>query len=54
MASTAHKLQGDTIPKGKDLVAHGHKMMPRGMGYVMLSRLSKIENLYIHKKKSYE
>ena len=46
-ASTAHKLQGDTIPKGKDLVVHGHPNMPRSMGYVMLSRCSNIENLYI-------
>lgn len=46
-ASTAHKLQGDTIPMGKDLVVHGHKRMPKSMGYVMLSRCSNVENLYI-------
>ena len=53
-ASTAHKLQGDTIPKGKDFVVHGHKRMPKSMGYVMLSRCSNIENLYIDKSFIFE
>ena len=48
-ASTAHKLQGTTIKKGEKFVVHGHKKMPSGMGYVMLSRVSQIEDLYISK-----
>ena len=46
-ASTAHKLQGVTIMKGQDYVVHGHKKMPKGMAYVMLSRCSDMNNLYL-------
>ena len=47
-ASTGHKLQGTTIPKGSDLIAHGYtKRVPKGLYYVMLSRCSSIESLYI-------
>ena len=48
-AFTAHKLQGTTIPPGEDFIVNGYKRMPKSMGYVMLSRLSKIENLFIDK-----
>ena len=46
-ASTCHKVQGVTTPKGQNLVAHGHENLPAAMGYVMMSRVSKIENLYL-------
>jgi hypothetical protein len=48
-ASTAHKLQGSTIPQGKDLVVHGHRKLPPHMLYVMMSRASSIENLFLDK-----
>ena len=46
-ASTCHKLQGSTIPKGKDLVCHGHRRIPPHMLYVMFSRTTSIDNLYL-------
>jgi hypothetical protein len=46
-ASTCHKLQGATIPKGKDLVCHGHRRIPSHMLYVMFSRTTSIDNLYL-------
>ena len=46
-ASTAHKVQGSTIPAGKDLVCHGHRNLPPHMLYVMMSRSSSIENLFL-------
>ena len=52
-ASTCHSLQGVTIPKGSDLVCHGRdkdKAMPKNMYYVMFSRCSSIENLYLDDK----
>ena len=48
-AFTCHKLQGTTIPPGEDLIVNGRNRMPKSMGYVMLSRCSEIENLFIHK-----
>ena len=46
-ASTCHKLQGGTIKKGSDLVAHGHKRLPKCMGYVMLGRCECLYNVFI-------
>jgi len=46
-AATAHKMQGSTIPPGSNLVIHGHKHMPSSMAYVMMSRVSDINNLFI-------
>ena len=46
-ANTCHKLQGVTIKKGSDLVIHGHPRIPKNMFYVMLSRCSSLENLYL-------
>ena len=48
-AFTCHKLQGTTIPPGENLIVNGTNRMPKSMGYVMLSRCSKVENLFIHK-----
>ena len=48
-ASTVHKYQGVTIPEGKELVCHGHKRMPKGMAYVMLSRAASHENVHFSK-----
>ena len=48
-ASTCHKIQGITIPKGQNLVAHGHENMPAAMQYVMMGRVSNLENLYLSK-----
>ena len=50
-ASTAHKLQGCTL-RDTDLVSNGDKFMEtlpsaHGVAYVMLSRCSKIENMYL-------
>ena len=46
-ASTCHKIQGITMPKGRNFVAHGHKKIPAAMQYVMLGRVSNLENLYL-------
>ena len=46
-ASTCHKIQGISMPKGQNLVAHGHKKIPAAMQYVMMSRVSNIENLFL-------
>ena len=48
-ASTAHKMQGVTTKEGTDLVCHGHKKLPKGMGYVMASRVPCYENLHLSK-----
>ena len=48
-ASTCHKIQGITIPEGSNLVCNGHENIPSAMQYVMMSRVSKIENLYLSK-----
>ena len=47
-ASTCHSLQGVTITS--KLIAHGHAKIPKGMYYVMLSRCSSVDNLYIDDK----
>ena len=46
-ASTCHKIQGVTMKKGQNLIAHGHENIPPAMQYVMMGRVSNIENLYI-------
>ena len=46
-ASTGHKLQGVTIKKGSNVIAHGNPRMPEGLYYVMLSRAESIENVYL-------
>ena len=46
-ALTCHKVQGDTIPNGTDLVCHGDGKVQAGMLYVMLSRTKCLENLFI-------
>ena len=46
-ASTCHRLQGSTIAKGSDLIVHGFKRIPRNMYYVMLSRSSCLENIFL-------
>ena len=46
-ASTCHKIQGVTMKKGQNLIAHGHENMPPAMQYVMMGRVSDIENLYL-------
>ena len=46
-ASTCHKIQGITISKGRNLVAHGHAKIPPAMQYVMMGRVSNLENLYL-------
>ena len=48
-ASTCHRVQGVTVPKGQNLVANGHDQIPPAMQYVMMSRVSNIENLFISK-----
>ena len=49
-ASTCHRLQGVTIQEGSNLIAHGHANIPRNMFYVMFSRCSSLENLYLDDK----
>ena len=44
---TAHKLQGVTSPEGVPFVCHGHPNLQTGMGYVMLSRCRRLEDIYI-------
>ena len=46
-ASTCHKIQGITIPETHKLVAHGHPNMPAAMQYVMMGRVTRLEDLYI-------
>ena len=48
-ASTCHKIQGVTIKQGQNLIAHGHENIPPAMQYVMMGRVSHIENLYLSK-----
>lgn len=48
-ASTCHKIQGVTIKKGQNLIVHGHEKIPPAMQYVMMGRVSHIENLYLSK-----
>ena len=47
-ASTSHKIQGKTF-QDQDVVCYTHKWIKAGCGYVMLSRCTKIENVYISK-----
>ena len=49
-AFTAHKLQGVTSTEGVPFVCHGHSNLQPGMGYVMLSRCPKMEDLYLDDK----
>ena len=44
-ASTSHKIQGRTLTT--DVVCYSHQYMKAGCGYVMLSRNTKLENVYI-------
>ena len=44
---TAHKLQGVQSPPGVPFVCHGHPKLQTGMGYVMLSRCPRLEDVYI-------
>ena len=46
-ACTGHKVQGVTIKKGTNTVVHGHKRMPDGLYYVMLSRAAAKENVFL-------
>ena len=56
-ASTGHKMQGITIPKGSNLIAHGvvqrekkkKLTVPKSLYYVMLSRCSSIDNVFLDK-----
>ena len=45
-ASTSHKVQGKTL-KDIDVVCHSHPNLPQGCGYVMLSRCTSIDNIYL-------
>ena len=44
-ASTGHKVQGITIKRGILVVIHGHKRIPDGMYYIMLSRAQEIQQI---------
>ena len=46
-ASTSHKIQGRTL--SQDVVCYTEQYMKSGCGYVMLSRCTSIENVYISK-----
>jgi hypothetical protein len=46
-AMTAHTTQGSTFKKGQKLVCHGSKRLPQNMAYVMLSRVSDVNDLYL-------
>ena len=47
-ASTGHKMQGKTVPRGCDMVCYGgDRRFPKGLGYVMISRCEDIKNLYL-------
>ena len=46
-AMTCHKMQGQTVKKGTNLVIHWHKRLPAGMAYVMMGRVEDVKNLYI-------
>ena len=50
--STSHKIQGTTM-KNRDVVCHGrpgNKRLAQGCGYVMLSRCTCIDNVFIDEK----
>ena len=44
--STTHKLQGAEF-KDEDLVCHGYHKLQKGMAYVMFSRCTNVENVFI-------
>ena len=46
-ASTGHKMQGLTVKRGTNLVVHGHKKIPDGMYYLMLSRAQEMEQVFM-------
>ena len=46
-ASTAHKMQGQTVKAGSKVVIHWHKNMTDGMAYVMLGRCEKLADIFI-------
>ena len=46
-ASTVHKVQGVTIPKGINVVCHADKKLQNGMAYVMLSRSECMDNVFL-------
>ena len=54
-ASTTHSLQGTTIRKGSNLVAHGYmkkgkvQKVPKCLYYVMMSRCASLDNIYLDK-----
>ena len=52
-ASTSHKIQGRTL-ENQDVVCYTHKWIRPGCAYVMLSRCTKIENVYISKDFDFE
>ena len=45
-ASTVHKVQGVTIPKGTNVICHGDKLQ-NGMAYVMFSRSESMDNVFL-------
>ena len=47
-ASTSHKIQGKTL-RDQDVVCYTSKYIKAGCAYVMLSRCTKIDNVYISK-----
>ena len=47
-ASTSHKIQGKTL-KNQDVVCYTHPKIKAGCAYVMLSRCTDIDNVYISK-----
>ena len=49
-ASTAHKMQGQTIKAGSKVIIHWHKNMTNGMAYVMLGRCEKLDDIFISGK----
>ena len=46
-AQTSHKMQGDTVQPGFDLVIHWNKKLTDGMALVMLSRATRVEDVHI-------
>ncbi len=46
-ANTGHKMQGQTVKAGSKIVIHFGTKCPPGLGYVMLGRSEKIEDIFI-------
>ena len=46
LLSTGHKLQGKTI-KDQEIVIYGHKLLDYGEGYVMLSRCTNLDQIFL-------